>query len=125
MKAYLFEGVSITQKECDAYASSSDAFAKIGEAYLHNIDLIYFGVNSIILYKLRYYSIYIFNYISRQGRSSGRLGLMCGSVGNVGQGLSGQPLLPIREHAGKLMRLIQNNFFIFVNLHDCCCISST
>ena len=27
--------------------------------YLHGIDLIYYGVNSIMLYKLRYYSIYI------------------------------------------------------------------
>ena len=28
--------------------------------YLHNVDLIYCGVNSIILYKLRYYSINVF-----------------------------------------------------------------
>ena len=28
--------------------------------YLRNIDLIYYGVNSIILYKLQYFSIYLF-----------------------------------------------------------------
>ena len=28
--------------------------------YLHNIDLIYHGGNSIILYKLQYYSMYFF-----------------------------------------------------------------
>ena len=29
-------------------------------SYLRNVDLIYYGVNSIILYKLRYYSIHSF-----------------------------------------------------------------
>ena len=59
MKAYLFKGGCAAQKERNAFVSSSDAFAKIGQAYLRNVDLIYHAVNSIILYKLRYDSIYL------------------------------------------------------------------
>ena len=32
VKAYLFKGGSVAQKQCNAFTSSSDAFAKIGQA---------------------------------------------------------------------------------------------
>ena len=62
MKAYLFKGWSVAQKECNSCASSSDVLCQDWLGYLHNIDLIYFGVNSIILYKLWYHSMYVFRY---------------------------------------------------------------
>ena len=48
---------SVAQKECNAFTYSSEALAN-----MRNIDLIYYGVNSIIFYKIYksgYYSMYV------------------------------------------------------------------
>ena len=53
----MFKGGSVAQKECNACTSFSDVLCQDWAGYLQNIDLIYHGVNSIILYKLQYYSM--------------------------------------------------------------------
>ena len=59
VKAYLLKGGSILQKECIACASFSDVLCQDWAGHLGNADLIYYGVNSILLIKLRYYGIHL------------------------------------------------------------------
>ena len=59
---YLLEHSLIANKSQGVCVNcfSSDVFAKIGQAICTIWpNLIYYGVNSIIIYKLRYYSIYL------------------------------------------------------------------